>query len=445
MPYEIIKQKDKKFKVCKADDKKVCFSKKGIPLKTAKKQIRAIVSSEKKKGSKKGKGRTFFSNDREINRWYLIHKRKFLSENDDDYDGIWDFDKFKEEYKKTFENTEMDHSDIMKVLLQSNLDEADSEPVTALTPEEVKERKSMLENQRGMEAAEKETKEYNSEKERMDRMKELYDEYKQAEKEGKTVYSYDTLDEFTKEYERLKEDSNYTSDSELLKLIINPYEYTDDDTIQAIIDGKELYEEIENLSPNFYMISGEGKKSPNINTVNTSLMYLKHFLLNRFEGKTNEKDPATGIYKKGMETITSLWIDYNEDENFGGEYDEQQVDDWQDNLYNIIEIENIETILYDPNNWLIDRFYKYQVIKECRLLSEKANKMDSGHYWCENMCSGKKNGGADFSIATSGLVALNFYKDGDNIVFSGMDNSSWQENEKSVYINNGRSNYLACT
>jgi hypothetical protein len=50
MPYQIVKQKDKKFKVCKADDKKVCFSKKGIPLKTAKRQIRAIVSSESKKG-----------------------------------------------------------------------------------------------------------------------------------------------------------------------------------------------------------------------------------------------------------------------------------------------------------------------------------------------------------------------------------------------------------
>jgi hypothetical protein len=50
MPYQIVQQKDKKFKVCKADDKKVCFSKKGIPYKTARRQVRAIVSGESKKG-----------------------------------------------------------------------------------------------------------------------------------------------------------------------------------------------------------------------------------------------------------------------------------------------------------------------------------------------------------------------------------------------------------
>ena len=428
MPYQIVKQKDKKFKVCKTDDKKVCFSKKGIPLKTAKRQIRAIVSGESKKGGRKGKGRSFDDvTPRTRQRWYESFKIGYIDDNGTD-NGMWDFSEFIKEYSKLYENSDMRYDDIMDKLLVDN-------QVSAFTPEEIKKRKTMFENQRGMEQAEKETKEYNSEKERMERMKELYDEFKQAEKEGKTVLSYETLDDFIQEYERLREDTTYTSESELLQLIINPYKYTDDDTIEAVVNGKDLYEEIENLSPNFYMISGEGKKSPSLNTNNYSLMYLKHFLLNRFKDKTNEKDPATGIYKKGTETITSLWIDYDEEENFGGDYDEEQVDDWNDNLIGIVDVDNIETILYDPDNWLIDRYYKFQIIKECRMLSEKANKMDSGQYWCENMCSGKKKGGADFGIATYGLVALNFYKDGDNIIFSGMDNSRWDSSDYKVYIN----------
>jgi len=427
MPYQIVEQKDKKFKVCKADDPKVCFSKKGIPYKTARKQVRAIVSSENKKGSKKGKGRTFFSGDREINRWYLTHKRKFLSETDDDYDDLWDFDKFKEEYKKTFENTEMDHSDIMKDLLQSNLDEADSEPVTALSPEEIKEKKSMLENQRGMEKAEKETKEYNSEYDRIKLMNELYKQFKEAEKKDENEYSYDELDDFIQEYERLRGDTDYTDPDQILELIIDPFKYTDDDTIKAFRDGKDLYEEIEGLSPNFYMIDGIGNKSKPMNTNNSSLMYLKHFLFNKFEGKTNEKDPSTGVYKKGSETITGIWVDWDDKENFGGDYDEQQVDDWQKNLYGILDIDNIETILYDPNNWLIDRFYKNKVRGDIKNLVDKARDMDSSKYFCQNICAGDVLGQNYFSIATYGLVCYNFYKNGDDIVFSGMDNSTFSE------------------
>jgi len=435
MPYKIIEQKDKKFKVCKADDVKVCFSKKGIPLKTARKQVRAIVSGENKKGSKKGKGRILPGiGDREIDRWYRTHKRKFKSENDDDDDGVWDFDKFKEEYKKTYENTYMDHSDIMKDLLQSNLDEADSEPVTAYTPEQIKEKKIMEENLRGMKQAEKETKEYNKEYDRIELMKELYNDFQEAEKEGNTVYTYETLDDFIQEYERLRGDTDFTSPNELLKLIIDPYEYTDEATKNAVEDGKKLYEEIEGRSPNFYMISGEEYKSDPINTNNSSLMYLKHYLLLEFQDKTNEKDPNTGVYKKGMETITSLWIDYYDKENFGRQYDEQQVDDWQKNLSGVIDIDSIETILYDPSNWLIDRYYKKQVIDDVRRLAQKANDMGSGNYFCENICAGEKLGESYFNIMTSGLVANNFYKDGNDIIYSGMDNCTWHKTEKSVYL-----------
>jgi hypothetical protein len=45
MPYQIRKFKSG-FKVCKQDEPKICFSKKGLPLKRAKKQKIAIILSE---------------------------------------------------------------------------------------------------------------------------------------------------------------------------------------------------------------------------------------------------------------------------------------------------------------------------------------------------------------------------------------------------------------
>jgi hypothetical protein len=49
MPYKLKKVSNDKFKVCKADDKKVCFSKKGLPKKQAIKQKYAIEISERRK------------------------------------------------------------------------------------------------------------------------------------------------------------------------------------------------------------------------------------------------------------------------------------------------------------------------------------------------------------------------------------------------------------
>lgn len=48
MPYEIIKQPDGSFKVCKLNNPKKCFSKKGLTLNKAKKQLKAIEISEHK-------------------------------------------------------------------------------------------------------------------------------------------------------------------------------------------------------------------------------------------------------------------------------------------------------------------------------------------------------------------------------------------------------------
>lgn len=49
MPYELKKVKKDKFKVCKKDDKNICFSKKGLPKKTAIKQKFAIEQSERRR------------------------------------------------------------------------------------------------------------------------------------------------------------------------------------------------------------------------------------------------------------------------------------------------------------------------------------------------------------------------------------------------------------
>lgn len=46
MPYTLIKVKNNRFKVCKKDEPKICFSKKGLPLKRAKAQRTAIILSE---------------------------------------------------------------------------------------------------------------------------------------------------------------------------------------------------------------------------------------------------------------------------------------------------------------------------------------------------------------------------------------------------------------
>lgn len=46
MPY-IIKKVKTGFKVCKRDEPKICFSKKELPLKRAKKQRIAIILNEK--------------------------------------------------------------------------------------------------------------------------------------------------------------------------------------------------------------------------------------------------------------------------------------------------------------------------------------------------------------------------------------------------------------
>lgn len=49
MPYELVKQRNNTFKVCKKSNLSECYSKKGLPLERAKKQRTAIILSELKR------------------------------------------------------------------------------------------------------------------------------------------------------------------------------------------------------------------------------------------------------------------------------------------------------------------------------------------------------------------------------------------------------------
>ena len=74
MPYELKKVKKDKFKVCKKDDKKVCFSKKGLSKKTALKQKFAIESSERRRF---GMGRSTDNiMPQDYNRYYAKYVKK---------------------------------------------------------------------------------------------------------------------------------------------------------------------------------------------------------------------------------------------------------------------------------------------------------------------------------------------------------------------------------
>jgi len=74
MPYELKKVKKDKFKVCKKDDKKVCFSKKALSKKTALKQKFAIESSERRRF---GMGRnTDNIMPKDYNRYYAKYVKK---------------------------------------------------------------------------------------------------------------------------------------------------------------------------------------------------------------------------------------------------------------------------------------------------------------------------------------------------------------------------------
>jgi len=146
MPYQIVEQKDKKFKVCKADDKKVCFSKKGIPYKTARKQVRAIVSGEKKKGSKVGGRRTLGARRAD---WWDIRYDEFTtlaSSLGVEEDEIYPRSVFMVKFENMYNNSRTDSYEISRILAQQNYDEFDNqssgseEMVTALTPEEIEEK-----------------------------------------------------------------------------------------------------------------------------------------------------------------------------------------------------------------------------------------------------------------------------------------------------------------
>ena len=143
MPYKIVEQKNKKFKVCKADDSKVCFSRKGIPYKTARKQIRAIVSGESKKvGGRRTLGyRRADWWDTRYDEFVTLARSLGVEE-----DEIYPMGVFKVKFEAEYNSSRVDSYEVSRVLAQQNYDEFDNqssgseEMVTALTPEEIEEK-----------------------------------------------------------------------------------------------------------------------------------------------------------------------------------------------------------------------------------------------------------------------------------------------------------------
>lgn len=119
MPYELKKVKKDKFKVCKKDDKKVCFSKKALSKKTAIKQMYAIKASERRRfgmGTRSSKG---------IRNWATLYdqfKRIIKADTDLKKDEIDDMETFRINYVELYEGDDNITSDeILEKLVKLNV------------------------------------------------------------------------------------------------------------------------------------------------------------------------------------------------------------------------------------------------------------------------------------------------------------------------------------
>jgi hypothetical protein len=436
MPYELKKVKKDKFKVCKKDDKKVCFSKKALSKKTAIKQKYAIEQSERRRF---GLGRSTNSfSPADYKRYFEKYKKKMKEK----YPDLppFDFDDFVNDFEIHWEANNDTVNDTIYAVVegtrkyhrlekQSKLDTDDEEEkVTAYTDEQLKARKKKQEDDDDEIA--KKQKEKIDEKEK--EMKLLFEEYlRRNPNEGQEEEELD-FDDFKTKYDEI--DSNHDGDlneSQILERILDPYMDLEDNEKEAVIYGKELWEKIDEENIHFIMKDGTGNTSIQLMPRGEDLMYLKNYLYNRFEDKTNEKDPKTGVYKKGEEQILSIVVDWSDQENFGNDYDEQQVDDRNDR-FGKAGVASVESIVFDPENWNVDMYYKYKVLSELKILINYANSKDSGRYFCQNICDGKVLGSNGWSAGTSGVKCYNFYvdqKQKNDYVYSGMDNCSFREDE----------------
>jgi len=115
MPYELKKVKKDKFKVCKKDDKKVCFSKKGLSKKTAIKQKYAIEQSERRRF---GMGRTTDNiMPQDYNRYYEMYVKRFKKK----YPDLEEFSvgDFINDYSVLWSDTDDTSSEIINQVVES--------------------------------------------------------------------------------------------------------------------------------------------------------------------------------------------------------------------------------------------------------------------------------------------------------------------------------------
>jgi hypothetical protein len=228
MPYELKKVQNRKYKVCKVDDPSECFSKKGLPKKTAKKQKMAIEISERRK---RGGARNTdnFDNDK-WNELYTKFK-KMAKEAKLDQKYMWDLETFKEDFDRIWTGTTV--LGIMPIL----------KDMIIILGEDIVDRKRNETSQT---------------------LDEIYEEYQQdLLNHNGHVGTLDelNLDEFTKKYKKYR-DKGITNDNTIIRYIIDDQQKEED---QEKAEYKEMYpdkepdeieinaEDAEDLADKWYM------------------------------------------------------------------------------------------------------------------------------------------------------------------------------------------------
>jgi hypothetical protein len=124
MPYQLKKTGDDKYKVCKKDDNKKCFSKKGLSKKQASKQKIAIEISERRRHGGNRSVSKFTTG-----KWqslYDMFRRMIEADTDLKKNEIIDFDTFKINFTDFYKNTDIDSKYIVEKLVKINVNAKDS-------------------------------------------------------------------------------------------------------------------------------------------------------------------------------------------------------------------------------------------------------------------------------------------------------------------------------
>jgi hypothetical protein len=209
MPYELKKVKKDKFKVCKKDDKKVCFSKKALSKKTALKQKFAIESSERRRfgmGTRSSK---------RIRNWATLYDqylRIIKADTDLDDDEVDDKETFRINYAEIYESDDsLTENEILAKVVNINVnrntintDDESEEKVKARS------RSASRTSELTMNTEDQNAEVYNNYESQIDTYNNQNDE------------EFDTLefDDFIKKYEeKMEEDDDYEPDT-IIEMII---------------------------------------------------------------------------------------------------------------------------------------------------------------------------------------------------------------------------------